>query len=57
MYRADREAEYTRLIGIYRAYIPTDLVLGRYNGHSVFIDTDNRMMYSMSGQAVLKFRH
>jgi hypothetical protein len=57
MYRAERETYYNRILALYRAYIPNDTVLGRYNGYSVYIDTDNRMMYSMSGQAVLKFRH
>jgi hypothetical protein len=55
MYRADREAEYTRLIGIYS--IPNDMIIGRYNGALVYINTDNRMMYNTSGQAVLQFRH
>jgi hypothetical protein len=55
MYRADREAEYTRLIGIYK--IPQDLVIGRYNGALIYINTYSRMIYSLDGQAIGQFRH
>jgi hypothetical protein len=55
MYRADREAEYTRLIGIYN--IPTDLITGRYNGALIYINTYSRMIYSLDGQAIGQFRH
>jgi hypothetical protein len=57
MYRADRELEYKRLLILYSKYIPQDMIIGRYNGALVYIDTDNRMMYNTSGQAVLKFRN
>jgi hypothetical protein len=57
MYRADRELEYKRLLILYSKYIPQDMIIGRYNGALVYIDTDNRMMYNTSGQAVLRFRH
>ena len=57
MYRADREPYYSKLLALYSRYIPQDMILGRYNNQVVYIDTDSRMMYSVSGQAVLKFRH
>ena len=55
MYRADREPYYRHLLALYS--IPNDLVIGRYNGYTVYIDTDNRMVYNTRGQAVLQFRH
>ena len=57
MYRAERETYYNRIEALYSKYIPQDMIKGRYHNEAVYIDTDNRMMYSMSGQAVLKFRH
>ena len=57
MYRAERETYYNRILALYSNYIPQDMILGRYNNQVVYIDTDSRMMYNMSGQAVLKFRH
>ena len=45
---ADREAYYKHLISIYSRYIPK-LVIGRYKGALIFIDTDNRMVYNTRG--------
>jgi hypothetical protein len=57
----------TKIINLVRAVIratdavckkpANDYVIGRYQNEVVYIDTDNRMMYNTSGQAVLKFRH
>jgi hypothetical protein len=55
MYSTERELYYKKLLSIYT--IPQDIITGRYNGALVYIDTDNRMMYNTSGQAVLQFRH
>lgn len=56
MYRANREPYYRHLLTLYSEYIPK-LIIGRYNGYTVYIDTDTRMIYNSSGQAVMKFRH
>jgi hypothetical protein len=57
MYRPEREPYYRHLLSIYSRYIPQELIRGRYNNQVVYIDTDSRMMYNSSGQAVLQFRH
>jgi hypothetical protein len=57
MYSTEREIYYKKLLSIYSKYIPQDVIIGRYNNHVVYIDTDNRMMYNSSGQAVLQFRY
>jgi hypothetical protein len=56
MYRADREPYYRHLLTLYSKYIPK-LVIGRYKGSLIYIDTDSRMVYDTRGQVVLKFRH
>ena len=56
MYRPDRETYYRHLVRLYSRYIPK-LVIARYRGYSVYIDTDNRMVYDVRGQAVMQFRH
>jgi hypothetical protein len=55
MYRADREPYYRHLLTLYT--IPSDIITAKYHNEIVYIDTDNRMIYNSSGQAVLKFRH
>jgi hypothetical protein len=55
MYKPERELYYKKLLSIYT--IPNDIIIGRYHGALVYIDTDRRVVYSMSGQAMLKFRH
>jgi hypothetical protein len=57
MYRPEREIYYKKLLSIYSRYILNDMITGMYNGALVYIDTDNRMMYSLDGQAILQFRH
>lgn len=60
MYTVERkippEEYYKKLLTIYSEYIPK-LVIGRYKGALIYIDTDSRMVYDTRGQAVLKFRH
>ena len=55
MYRAERETYYNRIEALYSKYIPQDMIKGRYHNEAVYIDIDSRMMYSMSGQALLRF--
>jgi hypothetical protein len=57
MYRADREPYYRHLLALYSKYIPSDIIIAKYHNEIVYIDTDSRMMYNSSGQAVLKFRN
>jgi hypothetical protein len=57
MYRPEREIYYKKLLSIYSRYILNDMITGMYNGALVYIDTDNRMMYNTSGQAILQFRY
>jgi hypothetical protein len=57
MYNSEREQYYKKLLSIYSRYIPQEYIIGRYNNEVVYIDTDSRMMYNSSGQAVLQFRH
>jgi len=60
MYTVERkippEEYYKKLLTIYSKYIPT-LVIGRYNGALIYIDTDTRIYYNNRGQALGKFRH
>jgi hypothetical protein len=55
MYNSERETYYRHLLSIYT--IPNDTIIGRYHGALVYIDTDSRVVYSTSGQAVMQFRH
>lgn len=60
MYTVERkippEEYYKKLLTIYGKHIPK-LVIGRYKGALIYIDTDSRMVYNTSGQAVMQFRH
>jgi hypothetical protein len=60
MYTVERkippEEYYKKLLTIYSKYIPK-LVVGKYKGALIYIDTDNRMVYNTRGQAVMQFRH
>jgi len=56
MYKPEREYYYRHLLSIYSRYIPK-LVIGRYKGALIYIDTDNRMVYDTNGQAIMQFRH
>jgi len=56
MYNSERETYYKHLLSIYSKYIPK-LVVGRYKGSLIYIDTDSRMVYDTRGQAVMQFRH
>jgi len=53
---SDRESYYRHLLTLYSEHIPK-LVIARYNGYTVYIDTDSRMVYDTRGQAVMQFRH
>ena len=56
MYKPEREYYYRHLLSIYSRYIPK-LVIGRYKGALIFIDTDNRIYYNLEGQAIGQFCH
>jgi hypothetical protein len=60
MYTVERkipsEEYYKKLLTIYSKYI-LKLVVGRYKGALIYIDTDSRMVYDTRGQAVMQFRH
>jgi len=56
MYRPEREPYYRHLVRLYSRYIPK-LVIGRYKGALIYIDTDSRVVYDTRGQAVMQFRH
>lgn len=56
MYRPERESYYRHLTRLYSRYIPK-LVIGRYKGALIFIDTDSRVVYNTRGQAIMQFRH
>lgn len=56
MYNSERETYYKHLLSIYSKYIPK-LVIGRYKGALIYIDTNSRNVYSEAGHYILKFRH
>jgi len=56
MYNSERETYYKHLLSIYSKYIPK-LVIGRYKGALIYIDTDSRMVYDTREQAIMQFRH
>jgi hypothetical protein len=52
---SNRESYYRHLLTLYK--IPNDLVIGRYKGALIYIDTDSRVVYDTRGQAIMQFRH